>query len=79
MASKKTTTKKTQAAKPKPPKPPSSAKAMLAAVSGNSSETVPRSNVGAACQAAVTMENATTVTATATDASAAMFTVSWST
>ena len=39
--------------------------------------TVPRANVGAACQAAVSFEEASRVTAVATDDTRTTFTVSW--
>jgi hypothetical protein len=42
------------------------------------STTVPRANVGAAVQAAISFENASRVTAQATDDTRTTFTVSWS-
>ena len=54
--------------------PAAAAKSALA----GSSIGVPRANVGAACQAAISFQNAVTVTATASDADATTFTVAWS-
>jgi hypothetical protein len=55
-------------------------KAAAAAPEANiaGSTTVPRANVGAAVQAAISFENASRVTAQATDDTRTTFTVSWS-
>lgn len=45
---------------------------------GGGSVVVPRENVGSACQAAVSFENASSVSAVATDDSRQTFRVSWS-
>jgi hypothetical protein len=56
----------------------SSVKATPADTTIKGATTVPRENVGAACQAAVSFEQASTVTAQATDDTRTMFTVTWS-
>jgi hypothetical protein len=47
------------------------------AAASSGSTIVPRANVGAAVQAAIAFENASLVTATATDAAAAQFRIDW--